>query len=213
MISLPDDRKASIAEDIFRKMVLKRAEDPTEYDALRLDLTNDVVLRTPHLWLLLFSDRGCGRRSFVKEDGVRGSLVVAFEENVARSYSGRSAPPYTLDAEDSRLAVRLTSAFRAVGVMWSGFNLSMPGDEVDEATFRATSTRLVNIYWTHLICWHHLLEVLEPLIVQAKELLQELTANLLDRKGASGSKYKAFAHLEPSRFPASERDAIKRAST
>ena len=81
---LTASEKVRIAEEIFRKMILQRAEETATYESLRLEFTNDVVIRTPHLWLLVFSARGCVRRSFVKDDRVKGSQVEAFEQNVAR---------------------------------------------------------------------------------------------------------------------------------
>ncbi len=110
-----------------KKRMLLVSGEPS-LDGIPLNYQNDLVVRTPPLWLCVWNDRRGVRSSFVTANGTDDKQTVAFTENRERVFSGAEAAPYALsDSADEMDVAKLASLFRRLGGMWPGRSACCPG--------------------------------------------------------------------------------------
>jgi hypothetical protein len=148
-------------------------------------LENNRVIRTPALWIVLFEKRGWVKGDFRSADGALGPACREFRELLRGTYlteDGRlTAPEHALDA--------CTREFQSMGLLFSIVPLSA-GDP------RGAAETLVSS--------------LDPQIRAAIVLLRNMSAALITALGGVGERYLAARLLDPSRFSASEAEAVRR---
>jgi len=195
--------KIRIAQEVFQQRVLSLANEDRRPDPL--NFSNGIIIRSPALWLLIFDDRGLGRTDFVTVDNSDAPQTVRFYDNVVRAYSGSETEPYVLrDPHDLEAALKLKVVFRAMGTMYSACNIQPnTASATSEAELRHTVSEVLA----------SLFIILQPLLQEGRRLIRQLNAGLLDRKGASGSRYLAWTTLDPNGFAAADREALKKATT
>lgn len=200
IVILSDAEIAAITDDVKRGAealkVLWRAlledarikEKPT-----KLNFANELIVRSPQMWIIVFEARSVTTKMFVTEDLAQGRLAKAYEEAVHRTFAESHDPPFVLSSLQTADAAMLVRNFQAIGTLYCNIPFDVTRPSVAAAT---------------------LVTVLAPLFLETKRIVARLNERQVDDiKGTgAGARYAATKKLDPLNYPDEDREGIKHAT-
>ena len=186
---------ARIVSSLRKTFLGDAGENPDVFPSgVTLNLGSPLVVRCPHAWILLFEMRSAKKTHFVTTDMTPGELTRTFALAGRKVFSRCLREPFTLAAGTEQKLAELVEIFTSLGVLFSVFPVPGSVARVDESM-------------------GDLLQVLKPLLNQARDKLAELNEGLIDECGGSGDRFRIWKKLDPTAFLAEDKDALKRATT
>lgn len=177
----------------FRKKFVSRFLSEAGETELPSPLTfaNNLCVRLPALWILVWESREVQEHHFSTLDEGPGKLTLAFEHAVTRVFSGKLEPPWTLPKGQCDDAALLVAEFAALGARYCYTPINMDGPDAAIDT---------------------LVRVLRPGILTCERLIRSMNARGLTDLGYSGERYLTARLADPALFGKRDAECIKRAT-